>query len=175
MISIPSRYQKAEYEDVPEKIRETFRKMVKKDGRGLFIHGEVGVGKTHISIALKKKWDSVYPTRPAHFWTTPELLQDIRDDFDRDNYDKRRNVAKLIESQAPVFLDDLGSEQPTGWVLEQLYLLINGRYLEEKPLVITSNLSVEQIGQTLGDRIASRIVEMCEVVELSGKDRRMTP
>jgi len=172
MISIPARYADAKFNDVPVAIREKFVQ-IKSTKKGIFIHGAVGVGKTHIAFALKKQYDLENPYRLGIFYNTGELLQSTRADMDRQNYDKVRAMESLISAEGVIFLDDLGAESPTGWVLEQLYTLINTRYMQMRPMVITSNLSLEQIGQALGDRIASRLVEMCDVVELTGEDRRM--
>lgn len=169
---IPPRFQKAEYSDVPETIRAKFDK-IRETRKGLYIHGPVGTGKTHIAYALKKHWDEQNPYKHASFRNTPELLQSTKDDFDRENYDKRRAMETLKETSNLIILDDIGTEQATGWVLDQLYLLINKRYIEMLPMVFTSNLSIEEVGRTLGDRIASRIVEMCDIIELTGKDKRM--
>ena len=172
MIAIPARYKDAQYKEVPVTIREKFVQL-KSSKKGIFIHGSVGVGKTHIAFALKKQYDLENPYHLASFWNTGELLHSVRADMDRNNIDKHRAMERLMETEALVFLDDLGAESPTGWVLEQLYMLINTRYMQMRPMIITSNLSLEQIGQALGDRIASRLVEMCDVVELTGEDRRM--
>lgn len=172
MISIPKRYQGAKFEDVPVAIREKFVQL-KSTRKGLFIHGAVGVGKTHTAFALKKQWDSENPYRLSIFWNTGELLQSTRSDMDRQNYDKARAMETLLDTESLIFLDDLGAESPSGWVLEQMYTLINKRYMDMKPMIITSNLSLEQIGQALGDRIASRLAEMCDVIELTGEDKRL--
>lgn len=169
---IPPRYEKAEYKDVPEKIRDKFEK-IKDTRKGLYLHGSVGTGKTHIAYALKKKWDEENPYRQATFRNTPELIQDTKEDFDRDGYEKRRLMERLKESNSLIILDDVGTEQATGWVLDQLYLLINKRYNDMKPMIFTSNLTVEELGKALGDRIASRIVEMCDIIELGGDDKRL--
>ena len=169
---IPARYEKAEYDDVPLSIQKKFEK-IRATKKGLFIYGSVGTGKTHIAYALKKQWDEENPYRTAVFWNTPELLQNEKSDFDRDNYSKKRSIERLKESKQLLILDDIGTETATGWVLDQLYMLINKRYNEMKPVIFTSNLSIEDIGKVLGDRIASRIVEMCDVIELTGDDKRL--
>jgi len=169
---IPARYEKAEYKDVPKAITKQFEK-IRETKRGIFIHGSVGTGKTHIAYALKKQWDEENPYRTAIFWNTPELLQNEKNDFDRDNYSKKRSIERLKDSKQLLILDDIGTENATGWVLDQLYMLINKRYNEMKPVIFTSNLSIEDVGKVLGDRIASRIVEMCDVIELTGDDKRL--
>jgi len=170
---IPARYAKAEYKDVPKEIAKKFEK-IRETKKGIFIHGSVGTGKTHIAYALKKQWDEENPYRTAILYNTPDLLHSEKLDFDRDSYSKKRSLEKLKESKQLLILDDVGSENATGWVLDQLYMLINKRYNEMKPIIFTSNLSIEEVGKVLGDRIASRIVEMCDVIELTGDDKRLS-
>jgi DNA replication protein DnaC len=172
MIRIPERYKDAKFQDVPVAIREKFVQ-IKSSKKGIFIHGSVGVGKTHAMFALKKQYDTENPYRMAIFWNTGELLQSSRADMDRNGYDKVRAMESLMETEGLIFLDDIGAESPSGWVLEQLYTLINSRYMSMKPMILSSNLSIEKIAEVLGDRIASRIVEMCDVVELTGEDKRL--
>ena len=169
---IPARYEKASYEnDVPEDIKLLMREM-SKTKKGLYIHGTVGTGKTHIAYAIKDKWDKP-GYQMAHFWNTTELFQEIRDDYDRHVEAKKNRFADLMDSEALLFLDDVGSEKPSEWVQEQFYLLINKRYNEMRPIIFTSNYSISELAARLGDRTVSRIVEMSHVVKLDGKDRRL--
>jgi DNA replication protein DnaC len=69
-------------------------------------------------------------------------------------------------------MDDLGTEKPSDWVIQTLYVIINSRYEEDKQTVITSNYSLEEIRKNLNDKIASRIIAMTEVIEIKGIDRR---
>src|SRR3712207_8982740 len=70
-------------------------------------------------------------------------------------------------------LDDLGAENSSDWVLEQLYSIVNQRYEDEKSLVITTNLDPDELGKQIGDRTVSRIIEICgDFIPLSGHDRR---
>lgn len=171
MRSIPKRYESVKYEDAPEKIRAAFDK-IRETRRGLYIFGPVGTGKTHIAYALKKKWDET-SRYSADFWNTSELMQEIKDDFDRDNYSKTHRFDKIMEEKEPLFLDDIGSEKLTDWVLERFYLIINRKYNDMLPVIFTSNYSIEDLAARVGDRIASRIVEMCDIIKIDGEDRRL--
>ena len=70
-------------------------------------------------------------------------------------------------------LDDLGSEQVTDWVREQLFLVINSRYEQMLPTIITTNDSLESLEEHVGQRITSRIAGMCQGVVLDGPDYRL--
>jgi DNA replication protein DnaC len=71
-------------------------------------------------------------------------------------------------------LEDVGAEKQTDWVLEQLYSLINERYEQQRSILVTTNLPFEKLEEQIGQRSASRIVEMCgDPVLLYGEDRRI--
>lgn len=168
---IPVRYENASYDDVPQNIKDHMKNM-KVNNRGIYIHGGVGCGKTHIAYALKMKYESVMKMTPS-FWNTTELFEAIKEDYDKHYSDKTHLLEALMKSDRLLFLDDIGSEKPTEWVQERFYLLINKRYNEMKPIVFTSNYSIAELAARLGDRVVSRIVESCEIVHLSGEDRRL--
>ena len=182
---IPVRFQHAKYEDVPAKIQALFD-AIPKSKRGLYIHGNVGTGKTHFAYALKKKWDvpttveaskkdnsvKVSKGRTAIFWNTTELLREMRRDFDSE---QKSNVVDYLldnDNESLLFLDDLGSEKMSDWVAETFYLIINSRYNNVVPTIFTSNFCIPDLAERIGERTVSRIVEMCDVVELVGSDRR---
>lgn len=167
----PERYKSATYADVPQNIKALFEKM-KETRRGLYIHGGVGTGKTHVSYALLNSMDSL--KLKSWFKNIPELLREIRLDLGRANQDKTFVEEKLMDFGGLLFLDDIGSERMTEWVEETFYLIINKRYEKMLPIIFTSNLSIKDLSVKVGDRIASRIVEMCDIVELTGNDRRLS-
>ena len=171
---IPKRYQDAKWEDVPESIKTLVSK-IGETRRGIYIHGEVGCGKTHVAYAIKKHWDSLV-SKPAIFWNTPELIREIKLDFDRQPIDKTRVEESLIgqEKQPLLFLDDIGAEKMTDFVAETFYLIVNDRYVHVRPVIYTSNLSIEELAERTGDRIASRIAESCDIIKLKGGDRRLS-
>lgn len=169
---IPDRYKDAKYDEVPAEIRKLFEN-IRKSRKGIYIHGDVGTGKTHIAYALHDAVKEKLGVRSS-FYNMTELLRDIRADFDRAPIDKERPEERLLGSRAMLFLDDVGAEKVTDWVAETLYLIINTRYNERLPFIITSNLPVAELADRIGDRTASRIVEACDIVELKGGDRRIT-
>jgi DNA replication protein DnaC len=168
---VPARYEKAKYEDVPENVRVLFEH-IRKTRRGIYLYGGVGTGKTHCAYALYR---STYEKIGANgrFWNVTELLREIRKDMERDKYDKRRVEEDLMDFRGILFLDDIGSENLTDWVLETFYLIINKRYENMLPNIYTSNYNLEELSERLGDRITSRLIESCDIVHMEGEDRRL--
>lgn len=140
--------------------------------RGLRIHGRYGCGKTHLAAAIVNTMTS--KGVPAMFVVTPDLLQSIRRGYD--NPDAARTVQAIVDSARTIdilVLDDLGSEKPSDWVREQLFVLINARYEAELPTIITSNYSTADLVDRLGQRIVSRLIEMTTAITMTAPDYRM--
>ncbi len=104
--------------------------------------------------------------------SVPELLLEIRDTFNGNEISEKAIIDKYSWIDV-LILDDLGVEKTSDWVLQTLYTIIDRRYREELRTIITSNLGIEEIREKLDDRIASRIVGMCRVCILQGRDRRI--
>jgi DNA replication protein DnaC len=167
---IPKRYENATFESVPKEIQDMFLAMPKTK-KGIYIHGSVGSGKTHIAHGLNKwLYDNKYSSR---FKNTTDLIVSIKEDFEKHGADKERQVDLLIESKKILFLDDIGAEKMTDFVAETFYRIVNSYYQDMQPIIFTSNLSIGELADKVGDRIASRIVEMCDIVEIEARDRRM--
>lgn len=167
---IPERYQNADYNNVPEAIRNTLKK-INETKRGLYIYGAVGTGKTYIAYAIAKHAQEKGVFIPV--WNMTELLREIRQDFDRPNGEKKQLDQEIMDWNKILIFDDIGSEKTTQWVEETFYLIINHRYNNMSPTIFTSNLPLSQLSEKIGDRTTSRIAEMCDVFELSGDDKRV--
>jgi DNA replication protein DnaC len=71
-------------------------------------------------------------------------------------------------------IDDIGAEQTTPWVLEELYSIVNARYEEQRSIVITTNiLDREMLCEQISERTVSRLTEMCDELQVLGPDHRM--
>lgn len=106
-----------------------------------------------------------------NFWKMPELSIEIKNCFNT-----KTDIEELIRENSTcdyLFLDDLGVEKMTDFVYECFYQIIDFRHDHELPTFITSNYSIKQIAEKLGDRITSRIVGMCKIIKLDGEDKRL--
>jgi DNA replication protein DnaC len=115
----------------------------------LFLWGGYGCGKTHLAAAIANS--AVARNIPTLFLTVPDLLDSLRFTFDseetsfEERFDEIRNIPLLV-------LDDFGTQNMTSWALEKLFQIINYRYINQLPLVVTSNQSVELIEGRLRSR-----------------------
>ncbi|MEA2305936.1 MAG: replication protein DnaC [Solirubrobacteraceae bacterium] len=139
-------------------------------GRGLWLYGSVGTGKTTLAMLVSKA--ALDAGRSVAIYSLPRLLAEIRTTFDDDN---DRTYTVLLDRLAEVDLlhiDDVGAEKTSEWVLEQLYAIINARYEEERSVLITTNLERDALAEQITERTVSRLEEMCEVLPLWGADAR---
>lgn len=141
------------------------------EGRGLCFMGPHGNGKTTLALLVTKA--ALDAGHSAARYTLPDLLRKIRGTFSTDSHEQ------LFQSLARVDLlqiDDIGAEQATPWVLEELYSIINARYEDQRSMVITTNImDREQLCQQITERTVSRLNEMCEELPVLNADLRLEP
>jgi DNA replication protein DnaC len=144
--------------------------------RSIFLCGDCGVGKTHLAVAALGYWIHRYKPITIHrcplFVPAVEYYQDIRDSFDSKMTEKEI-LEKYFTPPLLVF-DDLGKEKISDWSTQQLFTMMDKRYREEKPMIITTNLDLTTLANSVNDSIPSRIVEMGLVLTLTGEDYRLS-
>lgn len=137
-------------------------------GPSLLIAGPTGSGKTHqaygavrslLTAGVRLRWQAV---------TSADLHAGLRP---RNGHDPERELQAL--SRCPLLiLDDLGAAKQSEWTEELTYRLIDRRYTQMLPTLITTNLPTDALRDAVGDRVASRLAEMTTRVILNGPDRR---
>jgi DNA replication protein DnaC len=181
---IPRRYRGVSFDrsPVPELdptvVREVRRFVTQieqrlAEGRGLWFMGDVGTGKTTLAMLVSKA--ALDAGRTVAIYSVPRLLAEIRDSYDADPGERSyMDFFERLVSVDLLHLEDLGAEKRTDWVLEQLYSLINERYEEERSVLVTTNLPLEDLEQQIGPRTVSRLVEICgDPLPLYGPDQRI--
>lgn len=178
---IPRRYRDAAFDrppvtDIEPRVVAAVRRFVESidqrldAGRGLWFMGPVGTGKTTLAMLVSKA--ALRAGRSVAIYSLPRLLNEIRD-----THRAERSHVHLLDRLTAVDLlhiDDVGAERTTDWVLEELYSIVNGRYEEERSVVITTNiLDREALCEQITERTVSRLTEMCDELPLLGHDRRM--
>ena len=134
----------------------------------LLILGPVGTGKTHQAFGAIRTLAASGITVGWHADTAPGFFASLRPREGADSEAEYRRVASV----PLLLLDDLGAAKGSEWTEEILYRLVNDRYEAMLPGLFTSNVPAPELRDALGDRVASRLAEMCKQVALRGPDRR---
>jgi DNA replication protein DnaC len=151
-------------------------------GRGIWFTGDVGTGKTTLAMLISKA--ALEADRTVAIYSLPRLLAMLRETFHEDS---DYSLSELIDRLCAVDLlhiDDVGAEQTTEWVLEQLYTIVNTRYEDGRALLLTTNLvghddaddghPAAALVRQIGERTVSRIWEICgDPLPLFGADNRI--
>jgi DNA replication protein DnaC len=139
-------------------------------GRGLWFMGPVGTGKTTLAMLVSKA--ALAAGRSVAIYSLPRLLNEIRE-----THTMKRSHLDLIDRLTAVDLlhiDDVGAERTTDWVLEELYSIVNARYVDGRSIVITTNiLDRAALCEQITERTVSRLTEMCDEIPVVGHDHRM--
>lgn len=168
---------------------------IETEGKGLLFTGSSGLGKTHLSVSILK---SLITDRGATgvFWEHKELLDNLRAIYSLRTAGAEDKLLKSVITCDLLVLDDLGDITPSDWSWDTTSYILNSRYNENRSTIITTNLANEPraaasssdpndrfaearravaretLGDRIGERMRSRLQEMCVVVEMQGEDFR---
>jgi DNA replication protein DnaC len=148
-------------------------------GAGLYIQGAVGRGKTYAASAIAHEF--LRSGYNVVFATSKGMLEAVKATFDGGGSAKDA-IARYAKCDLLV-LDDLGKEDATEWSVSTVFSVLNTRYEDMRPTIITSNYRLDELARRVGRRgesvtaaaIASRVAQTCAVVALGGSDRRAVP
>jgi DNA replication protein DnaC len=164
------------------------------DNTGLLLIGSIGVGKTHLAVGIIKEL-IVSKSIPCLFYDYRELLKEIQNSYNDSVKATELEVLRPVFETEVLVLDELGAVKPTEWVWDTVSLILNTRYNDNRTTIITTNYPDDAArdangslefarahraarGETLGDRIGermrSRLHEMCRIVKMEGADFRQT-
>jgi DNA replication protein DnaC len=141
------------------------------EGRGLWLFGDTGTGKTTLAMLISKA--ALEAGKTVAIYSLPKLLARIRRTYDSEaGGESYLSFFERLTSVDLLHIDDLGAEKRSDWVLEQLYALINERYESQRSVLITTNLPHPELEEQIGPRTVSRLTQICDEVEVRGEDRR---
>jgi DNA replication protein DnaC len=160
-------------------------------GRGLLLTGSIGVGKTHLAVGILQ---ALIAEKGVHgfFCDYRELLKQIQHSYNPQVATTEMEILRPVFDAEVLVLDELGASKPTDWVWDTVALILNTRYNDKRTTIITTNyadlapggsngnngasrvMRDETLGDRIGERMRSRLAEMCVVVEMRGEDFRRT-
>jgi DNA replication protein DnaC len=156
------------------------------DKTGLLLIGPSGVGKTHLSVAILKEL-ILSKSVACLFSDYRELLKQIQNSYNPSVQITELDLLRPVFQTEVLVLDDLGAVKPTEWVWDTVSVILNTRYNENRTTLITSNFQdgpaaavagprsaarEETLGDRIGERMRSRLCEMCRTVNLNAPDYR---
>jgi DNA replication protein DnaC len=168
------------------------------DKTGLLLVGTVGTGKTHLAVGILK---ALVLERSASciFYDYRELLKEIQNSYNASVQTTELGLLRPVFDAEVLVLDELGAVKPTEWVWDTVSLILNTRYNDNRTTIITTNFEdepsagaeakaqgkpsaslsparaaarEETLGDRIGERMRSRLHEMCRIIKLEGSDFR---
>jgi DNA replication protein DnaC len=161
-----------------------------RDGAGLLLVGGIGTGKTHLAVGILKE---LIATRGSAclFCDYRELLKQIQNSYNDSVQATELQVLRPVFEADILLLDELGAVKPSEWVWDTVSLILNTRYNDNRTTIITTNFAdepaagvarslsparaaarEETLGDRIGERMRSRLHEMCRIVKMDGPDFR---
>lgn len=165
-----------------------------RDGAGLLLIGGIGTGKTHLAVGLLKE---LIATRGSAclFCDYRELLKQIQNSYNDSVHATELQVLRPVFEAEVLLLDELGAVKPSEWVWDTVSLILNTRYNDNRATIVTTNFAdepaasvarsssaslsparaaarEETLGDRIGERMRSRLHEMCRIVKMDGPDFR---
>lgn len=161
-----------------------------RSGTGLLLIGKIGTGKTHLAVGILKEL-ILGRGVPCLFCDYRELLKQIQNSYNASVQATELDVLRPVFDVEVLFLDELGAVKPTEWVWDTVSLILNTRYNNNRTTIITTNFDdrpaagangslsavraavrEETLGDRIGERMRSRLHEMCRIIKLDGLDFR---
>src|SRR5208282_1300091 len=162
-----------------------------RDGRGLLLVGGIGTGKTHLAVGILKELIASSGSA-CLFCDYRELLKQIQNSYNDSVRATELQVLRPVFEAEVLLLDELGAVKPSEWVWDTVSLILNTRYNDNRATIITTNFAdepaasvarssssaaraaarEETLGDRIGERMRSRLQEMCRIVKMDGPDFR---
>lgn len=136
---------------------------------GLLMYGGVGTGKSYMAAAVANRViDRGFTALVTDIGTVATVMES--------SFGQRESNLKRILGYDLLVIDDIGAQRSTEYMMQHVYSVIDGRYRQGRPMVITTNLSAEGIaaarGNTAWNRIFDRVFERCYAMKVTGTSRR---
>ncbi|MFA6662015.1 MAG: ATP-binding protein [Bacilli bacterium] len=137
---------------------------------GIIFYGPVGTGKTHMAACIVNAL--IDKMIPAGVTNIPTLLNRLQGAFS----EQRQDLIEHLQRYELMVVDDLGVERNTPYASEQLFNIIDSRSRSGKPIIITTNMTIDEMENAedmQSKRIYDRIKEMCPVrIAMNGPSKR---
>ena len=172
--------------------------MSNKNPTGLLLVGGVGSGKTYLAASLvnylaetmelysyddyseeyidylKADYSWILQNKGVCFIVLSELFEYLKNCYSNDESWKSKRIMEHLRKVDLLVLDDMGAEKTSEWTKELLFNIIDYRYNEQLPMIVTTNCVPEELKEKIGDRNFDRLREMCALVTVAAESQRET-
>jgi DNA replication protein DnaC len=166
-----------------------------RDGTGLLFIGSIGTGKTHLAVGIIKELIRARGVT-CLFYDYRELLKQIQNSYNPTVQTTELGILRPVFDADVVVIDEIGGQVSSEWVWDTVSLIINTRYNDQKAVILTTNFEdlpaaaavpidepIDQfrtkqaarkytLGDRIGERMRSRLHEMCRIINVEGPDCR---
>lgn len=146
-----------------------YAKYFSKNSNSILMIGDTGLGKTHLSLAIAQT--VMNNGFSALYSSAPDLFRRLQNEYYGKGEQGVDTMDTILKADL-VIIDDLGAEMDNKFNVSTLYNLINMRLNANKPIIISTNLTLKQIENRYTDRVASRILTLYKCLKFVGKDVR---
>lgn len=170
-----TRYARAELTQFPPEVREPCRALLRGawDGlvRGALFFGRPGTGKTHLTAAVGR--ELLIRGRDVRFLRSRKLLREVRETYGDDARASEDQVIARLAAHDLLVIDDLQREgRVNDHVIGVWHEILDERLDNHRPVIVTTNLTTDELAAHYGEGIASRILSLETKLVLGGPDRR---
>jgi DNA replication protein DnaC len=183
---IPERFRGADMadlgylaDDIANGLNQIFDPPSKKnDNIGMIFCGPAGSGKTYAAYAVMKWIAERNPEMIAYMASYPQAIQALRNEFVNNTYDEIGSVWDKLNNDSGmydglIFLDDVSTQKQTDFEIDKLTAFLDKRMNEYMPFILTTNISMKDFRESFGERLASRFLGYCVIVEFEKLDKRL--
>jgi len=181
---IPSRFENASilelgdiFADIQSKVKKIVNIKKKTDKVGVIFSGEAGTGKTHAAYAILKSLIKLNPESVSFMTDYQTLFVELKKEFYKDEenllcstWDRVSNMSGYYGGV--LFIDDLSSKKMTDFENDKLMMFLERRFNEYFPFILTTNIRPCEFKEVFGERLASRLLGYCHVVDFDNEDKR---
>lgn len=147
-----------------------FAHNIGRQTKGLMLSGSPGTGKTHLAAAVNCYLTAQF--YPVVYGNITNIISSFKQSYGGRTMTEFELLAELDKPKL-LIIDDLGKENPTQNTVSLIYQIVNRRYERGGLLMVTTNLTSNEMRQRLGEALVSRLAEMCRPFTLIGQDRRL--
>ena len=182
---IPERFEDASIEDlgylsdqVVESVKEVFASPDKNDKVGIVFCGPAGSGKTHAAYAVVNMIKEKNPEMIAFMAGYPSAMSSLKNEYANGSYEEMGSMWDRLTNESGMYdgllvVDDLSSQKLTDFEIDKIMMFLEKRLNSYMPFLITTNVKMEDFKEVFGERLASRLLGYCTVVEFEERDKRL--